>query len=68
MINKKNNRFDFYSYTNEIMNNLKIELESNGLEFYLNKETIRKATFEYKQKEFLINFTVVATSRQSNLK
>ncbi|MMZ47731.1 hypothetical protein D1872_93820 [compost metagenome] len=68
MINKKNNRFDFYSYTNEIMNNLKIELESNGLEFYLNKETIRKATFEYKQKEFLINFTVVATSETIQLK
>ncbi|MCP3781588.1 hypothetical protein NLX74_24845 [Paenibacillus sp. MZ03-122A] len=68
MINKKNKRFDFYSYTNEIMNNLKNELESNGLEFYLNKETIRKATFEYKQKEFLINFTVVATSETIQLK
>ncbi|MFS0873627.1 MULTISPECIES: hypothetical protein [Paenibacillus] len=68
MINKKNNQFNFYTYTNEIMNKLQIELGSNGLEFYLNKEIIRKATFEYKHTEFLINFTVVATSETFQLK
>lgn len=69
MINKKNSSiFDFHSYTEGIMEKVKSDLNSNSLEFYSNKETIRKCTFEYKQTDFLVTFTVAATHETVQLK
>lgn len=68
MINKKNSNFNFYAYTDEIMRKLKNELGSNSLEFYSNKDTSRKANFEYKHLEYLVNFTFVATYETVQLK
>ncbi|WP_338707088.1 hypothetical protein [Paenibacillus amylolyticus] len=69
MINKKDSsNFDFYSYTEQIMEKVKLDLNSNSLEFYSNKEAIRKATFEYKQTDFFVNFTVLATYETIQLK
>lgn len=69
MINKKNSRnFEFHSYTEQIMEKVKSDLNSNSLEFYSNKETIRKCTFEYKQTDFFVTFTVAATHETVQLK
>lgn len=68
MIGLKQNSFNFTEYTNELMERVKSELKAIDYEFYSNKERIRKANINIKEKEFLVQFTYIVTHETMQLK
>ncbi|AST93210.1 hypothetical protein BC6307_19055 [Sutcliffiella cohnii] len=68
MINSKQESFDFKEYTTELMEKVEIELAAKDLEFYTNKDRMRKCTLVLKDKQYFVQFTFIMTHGTSQLK
>lgn len=68
MINYNQRHWALEDYTDTLMDTIKNELKATELEFYSNKDRIRKASLILNEKEYFISFTSIITSDTSQLK
>ncbi|MGI8372632.1 hypothetical protein ACR0S5_26395 [Priestia megaterium] len=68
MIDIKLNTFDFEKYTDELMINVKTDLNSTDLSFYLTEESRRRCYLNLANREYFIDFIVIATHGHFQLK
>ncbi|MBT2647211.1 hypothetical protein J7E52_10830 [Bacillus sp. ISL-34] len=68
MINIKQNSFDFKEYTTELMEKVETGLAAKDLEFYANKDRMRKCSLVLMDKQYVVQFTFIMTHGTSQLK
>jgi hypothetical protein len=68
MINFKRESFDFKVYTTELMEKVEKALTAKDVEFYSNKDRMRKCTLVLKDKQYFVQFTFIMTHGTSQLK
>ncbi|MEY8757929.1 hypothetical protein AB9M93_26160 [Peribacillus frigoritolerans] len=68
MINTKRKSFDFEEYTTTLMEKVKQDLSAKDVEFYSNKDRMRKCSLVLKDKQYFVQFTFIMTHGTSQLK
>lgn len=68
MIDNRIHSFNFEIYTDELMNNVRKELNSTNLSFYRTEESERSCYIILANKEYFIDFTFIATPGRFQLK
>jgi hypothetical protein len=68
MINFKGKSIDFKVYTSELMEKVEKGLTAKDVEFYSNKDRMRKCSLILKGKQYFVQFTFIMTHGTSQLK
>jgi hypothetical protein len=68
MINPTLESFNFKAYTNELMEKVERDLDAKDVEFYSNKERIRKCSLVLNNKQYFVYFTYIITHGTFQLK
>ncbi|MGH0608289.1 hypothetical protein [Bacillus cereus] len=68
MIDLKQNGFDFKKYTDELMNNIKTNLDSEKLSFYETEDTKRSCYIILSKKRYFIDFIFIPAIGRFQLK
>ena len=68
MINIQRESFNFKEYTTELMEKVEKGLAAKDVEFYSNKDRMRKCSLVLKAKQYFVQFTFIMTHGTSQLK